>query len=199
MNKRSSFLEAKNLRLCTLTKEDFGEKMQTWINDKEVTQFLFRGILPAHPEALNAEYEQSKNQNSDIQLAIVDAKSGAYLGIVGLHTINWFSRHTEFRILIGDKSYWGKGYGAEACQLIVSYAFEALNMNKVWLGVNADNKRAHDSYLKCGFKTEGILRQELYRNNKYYDVVRMSLLKVEYLKIKKDWSVYKWIKKNYSA
>ncbi|MGZ3692085.1 MAG: GNAT family N-acetyltransferase, partial [Pseudobdellovibrio sp.] len=79
------------------------------------------------------------------------------------------------------------------------YAFEALNMNKVWLGVNIENKRAYESYLKCGFKPEGILRQELYRNNTFYDVARMSLLKDEYLKIKKEWSVYEWIKKNYSA
>jgi [ribosomal protein S5]-alanine N-acetyltransferase len=196
--KRSVFLETKTVALCSPTREDFGVKMMTWINDKEVTQFLSRGTLPANAELLDQEYESGRNQQTEIQLAIVDKKTGTYVGIVGLHSFNWVSRHCEFRILIGEKSYWGKGYGAQACQLIVSYAFEALNMNKVWLGVNMENKRAYESYQRCGFKDEGVLRQELFRNNRYYDIARMSILRDEYLKIKKGWSTYEWIKKTFS-
>jgi RimJ/RimL family protein N-acetyltransferase len=198
MIKRSVFLETKNLALCSVTREDFGDKMMKWINDKEVTQFLSRGTFPASAELLNKEYESLSSPMTEIQLALVDKKTETYIGIVGLHSFNWIARHCEFRILIGEKNYWGKGYGAQACQLIVSYAFEILNMNKVWLGVNMQNTRAYESYQKCGFKDEGILRSEVFRNNRYYDVARMSILQDEYLKMKKGWSTYEWIKKTFS-
>ncbi|MGZ3691964.1 MAG: GNAT family N-acetyltransferase, partial [Pseudobdellovibrio sp.] len=116
MTKRAVFLEGKNILLCSMTREDFGETMQNWINDKEVTKFLSRGTFPAHSEVLFQDYEQTKNLNTDIQLAILDRETQTYIGVVGLHTINWLSRHTEFRILIGNKNFWSKGYGSEACQ-----------------------------------------------------------------------------------
>lgn len=195
---RSAFLEGQKVLLCSITREDFGEKMMSWINDKDVTKYLSRGTFPAQQDTLQTEYETTKHNSSEVQLAILDKETKTYIGITGIHSINWLSKHAEFRILIGDKRFWSKGYGTEVCQLLVSYAFEALNMNKVWLGVNTDNTRAAESYSKSGFTHEGILRQELYRNNRYYDVTRMSLLKSEYIGIKRGWSIYEWIKKNYS-
>jgi RimJ/RimL family protein N-acetyltransferase len=198
MTKRSVFLEAKNILLCSMLKEDFGPTMENWLHDKDVTKYLSRGTFPSHPELLNQEFERTSNQQTDIQLAILDRETKAYIGVVGLHSLNWLSRHAEFRILIGNKDFWGKGYGTEACQLMVAYGIEALNLNKVWLGVNTANRRAYDSYIKAGFKAEGVLRQELYRNNQYYDIARMSILRDEYLKTKRDWSSYEWIKKTFS-
>lgn len=196
---RIPFIEGSKVQLCSLVPEDFGTTMQQWLSDKEVTRFLSRGTLPSHPLILEKEFASTAKINQDIQLSIIDKSTGRYIGIVGLHSLNWISNHAEFRILIGDKSAWGKAYGAEACQLITAYGFEALHMNKIWLGVNTENKKAVNSYSRCGFQHEGVLRQELFRNDRYYDVIRMSLLKDEYLKIKKDWIAYEWIKKQYSA
>jgi ribosomal-protein-alanine N-acetyltransferase len=164
-----------------------------------VTQFLSRGTLPPQEQLLLQDYDLVKNQSTDIQFSLFDKKSHQFIGLVGLHSINWLSRHAEFRILIGEKKFWGKGLGTEACQLCLAYGFEALNMNKIWLGVNTENKKAYESYLKAGFKSEGVLRSELFRNGRYYDIARMSLLLNEYTKQKPKWSVAQWIKKQYPA
>ncbi len=196
---RIPFIEGAKVNLCSAIAEDFGATMQAWINDQEVTHFLSRGTLPADPVALEAEFKALGGPNADLQLAIIEKLSGRYIGITGLHSINLISRHAEFRILIGEKSMWGKAFGAEACQLILAHGFEVLNLNKIWLGVNTENNKAFSSYERCGFKHEGTLRHELFRNSRYYNVARMSLLKDEYLQIKKDWIAYEWIKKQYSA
>lgn len=56
-----------------------------------------------------------------------------------------------------------------------------MNLEKVWLGVNAANMAALSCYKKAGFQEEGILRKEVFRNNKYYDIIRMSILREEYV------------------
>ena len=66
--------------------------------------------------------------------AILNKKTGAHIGNIKLGDINWIHRFSELGIMIGDKRYWGKGYGEEACKLVLAYAFDRLNLNKVILG-----------------------------------------------------------------
>jgi RimJ/RimL family protein N-acetyltransferase len=197
MSYKQTFLESEKIFLSMFTEEDYSKLVPEWYCDKDVTQFLSRGTLPPVREKLVSDWKKSLSSDSEFEFSIVDKSSGKTIGLAGLHGVNWISRHGEFRILIGDKSYWGTGRGAEVCQLLVAYGFEALGLNKVWLGVNAANKRAHDSYLKVGFKNEGILRQELYKNGKFFDIIRLSILRSEYVSLKKAWSTYSWIAKQY--
>lgn len=83
-------------------------------------------------------------------------------------------------IFIGDKKYWGKGYGTDAMRVLVKFIFEQMNIHKVKLNVYSFNERAIKSYEKCGFKVEGVLRQEIFRDGRYYDEIIMGLLKEEY-------------------
>lgn len=185
MTDHEIYLKGKGIDLRTAHKSDFSEDMVKWIHDKEVTTYLMRGTRPVTVELLQAEFEKFKD--TEIQLAIIEKSTGDYIGVVGLHSINPTCHHAEFRILIGEKDHWGKGLGTEALQMISAYAFDVLNLNKVWLGVSTANLRAFNSYKKAGFKKEGVLRQEIYKNGKYYDAARMSLLKSEYAKVKKKW------------
>ena len=63
---------------------------------------------------------------------------------------------------------------------MIDYGFDKLNLNKIWLGVNSENKAAVKSYKAAGFVEEGVLRQEIYRNGRYYDATRMSILREEF-------------------
>ncbi|MEK6858024.1 MAG: GNAT family protein, partial [Nanoarchaeota archaeon] len=74
----------------------------------------------------------------------------------------------------------------EVTKLLVQYAFDKLNLNKVYLGVNVENIGAVKSYEKTGFVHEGRLREEVYRNGRYYDVHKMSILRSEWLKTKSN-------------
>jgi RimJ/RimL family protein N-acetyltransferase len=64
--------------------------------------------------------------------------------------------------------------------VLVRFAFEQLNLNKVRLRVYDFNLRGIKSYLKLGFKQEGVLRQELFKDGKYHDIVMMGLLREEW-------------------
>ncbi len=70
---------------------------------------------------------------------------------------------------------------------MVVHGFEKLNLNRIYLGVNAENKSGVRAYEKSGFTREGVLRQEQYRNFRYYDVIRMGILRSDYEKLREGY------------
>ncbi|MEE1111251.1 MAG: GNAT family protein, partial [Alphaproteobacteria bacterium] len=64
------------------------------------------------------------------------------------------NKHAELGIAIGDKNYWGKGYGLSALKEMLARGFNELDLNKIWLRVEVDNVRAIknsvlESKIKC--------------------------------------------------
>jgi RimJ/RimL family protein N-acetyltransferase len=102
------------------------------------------------------------------------------IGNLSLLNIDWRNRSAEVGIFIGDKSCWNQGYGTEAMKLMLRHAFEMLNLNRVYLRVYETNPRAIRAYQKAGYVVEGRDRQGEYRNGKYWDVIRMSVLRKEW-------------------
>ena len=182
------FLEADDICLRKIAKSDLDDKFLEWYNDKKVTHYLFMGILPQNPEDLQNWFEQMQTNNKEIVFIVINKKNMNKIGFCGLHQINWIARTAEYRIFICERQYWGKGIGVKTTKTILRYGFELLNLNKIWLGVNIEHKKAVSLYKNCGFTEEGILRKEIYRNSRYYDALRMSILRDEYYaKYKKNW------------
>jgi [ribosomal protein S5]-alanine N-acetyltransferase len=177
---RHPFIVGEHLYLRGLTRDDLGGNMFNWANDAEVTRYMFMGAVPNTPQSLEREYDSLAASQNDVVLAVVDTATDAHIGNTGLYAINWISRLAEYRIIIGEKDYWGRGYGTEAARLTVAYGFEKLNLNCIFLGVNAEHAAAIRSYEKAGFVHEGKMRQIIYRNGRYYDGVRLSMLREEY-------------------
>ena len=90
-------------------------------------------------------------------------------------------------IIIGDKAYWGQGYGTDAVRAMLSWAFGWLNLNRVYLTVYAYNERAIGCYLKCGFLQEGTMRQAHYSEGQYHDHLMMGILRNEFLASREKW------------
>ena len=174
------FIVGEKIYLRGLEKDDLAGNMFQWANDPEVTHYMVTGARPNSMELLEEEYAQLVASKNDVVLAIIDKKTNIHIGNVGLYVINWISRSAEFRIIIGEKEYYNKSYGTEATRLTAQYGFERLNLNRVWLGVNTEHTAAIKAYEKAGFVREGILRQEMYRNGRHYDAVRMSILREEH-------------------
>jgi RimJ/RimL family protein N-acetyltransferase len=164
--------------LRALEKED-APSLIRWLNDPEVHRLL----LPRRPLnlALELDYLQRVNQSdTDLVLGIAVRETDQLIGGTGLHDIDLRCRHASFGIVLGEKSAWGKGHGTEATRLIVGYAFESLNLNRVWLHVYEYNPRALHVYEKLGFRREGVLRQHTYREGRYWDTLAMGLLRDEW-------------------
>lgn len=172
----------KLVRLRELRKSDTELALQ-YINDPEV-----RGLLSfdvPFPFTLGDEEKWIERQtahgpDSTYNFAIETLAEKKYIGGCGLNRVDWKNRIAEVGIMIGDKSFWNRGYGTEALRLLLKFTFDEMNLRKATLNVAAYNLRAQKSYKKCGFVEEGRLRQEIFRGGKYYDKVIMGLLREEF-------------------
>lgn len=182
---KTPFLAGSKIYLRSLDRPDLAA-MAEWLNDNEVTRLLFMGLWPSNLELLTAQWERDRQSSEEVTFAVCDAKTNAFVGTTGLYRIQWVMRTAEFRVFLGDKTAWNRGIGTECATLMACYGFEKLNLNKVWLGVNSENIGGVRAYEKAGFVHEGILRQEQYRNFRYYDAIRMSMLRSEYEKLRDE-------------
>jgi UDP-4-amino-4,6-dideoxy-N-acetyl-beta-L-altrosamine N-acetyltransferase len=150
-----------------------------WRNDPEIRDNMLGYRFPI-TEAMEADWIDAvlKDQSrTRIVLAIEDKTDGACVGFVYLNNIDWFARNAEFGILIGERNRHGKGLAKEALCLVAGYAFETLNLHKLYLRVVAFNKRALALYRAFGFVEEGVQRQQAFLRGRYYDVVLMGLIR----------------------
>lgn len=160
-------------------KEEDAIKAHRFVNDKELITNLSNSIpFPmTYEEELGFVKSQKKNNEGTYNFAIEAIENKEYIGGCGINKVNWQTRVAELGIMIGNKEYWGKGYGTDAIKVLIKFMFEEMNINKISLGVYSFNKRAIRCYEKCGFKVEGVLKQEVYTGGKYYDKILMALFK----------------------
>lgn len=169
------------LRLRAIEKDDL-PRFVRWLNDPEVRE----NLLLFAPMSLDEEEEWYngvlKRPKEERPLAIEIEIGGEWLpiGNIGLMKFEWHARNAEVGLFIGEKQYWNRGYGSEALRVMVGYAFDFLNLNKVYLHVYETNPRGIRAYQKVGFVEEGRLRQEVYKNGRYIDVLVMSILRSEW-------------------
>ncbi|HEV2288682.1 MAG TPA: GNAT family protein [Candidatus Acidoferrales bacterium] len=183
----AQFLAGEQIYLRSYERGDL-PAMVEYLNDPEATRLLFMGLVASNVETLVMQWERNRDNQEEIVFAICDKRTDTFLGTTGLYRIHWVTRTGEFRIFLGDKRFWNRGIGTECTKLMVVYGFEKLNLNKVWLGVNSENAGAVRAYEKAGFVREGVLRQEQYRNFRYYDAIRMSILRSEYEQLRESYA-----------
>lgn len=155
------------------------ENILRWRNSDGVARnFIYRQMLTkqTHEKWLNTHVASGKVA----QFIIEEAHRHLPVGSVYLRDIDHEHKKAEFGIFIGEDTARGKGYGAQATRLILKYAFKELNLNKVFLRVFAHNKNAIKCYLNVGFKEEGLFRDDVLIDGKFYDMIFMSILKADW-------------------
>ncbi len=105
------------------------------------------------------------------------------IGKTGFYRIDWVGRMAVYYIAIAESSNWQKGYGSEVTGLMMDYAFNTLNLNRVQLHVFKGNAAAVKVYKNTGFQIEGTLREAMYHNGRYGDFYVMGLLRRDYSKL----------------
>jgi RimJ/RimL family protein N-acetyltransferase len=175
---QNPFLVGSLVYLRPLEREDV-PALVAWLNDPEVTRTVqrYEPLTRRGEEEYLARVEGSA---TDLLLGIAARQEDRLVGVTGLHHIDWRNRHAGFGIAVGDKAAWGRGYGTEATRLLVRHAFETLNLNRVWLHVYEHNERGLRLYRKVGFRPEGRLRQDAFREGRYWDTVVMGVLRDEW-------------------
>jgi ribosomal-protein-alanine N-acetyltransferase len=174
------FLKDKRVHLRALVEGDLNNIYLQWLNDEEVCEFNSHAIFPNTEQKMRSYFESLKDQQRNIVLAIIDGRTDKHIGNISLQNINWISRNAEFAILLGDREFWGKGYGEEAAMLIIDYGFKRLNLHRIYCGTIAGNKGMIKLAAKLKMKEEGIRREAIYKNGKYRDVYEYGVLSEEY-------------------
>ncbi len=150
------------------------------MNDPEVVQYLVVRP-PITREAEEAWYDSVVKDLNTVFFAIHAITPEKKL--IGNCSVGmrWKDRVGSLGIAIGEKEFWGKGFGTEAMRLLVDYSFETLNLQKVELEVHGFNERAFKCYEKVGFKEEARRREAKFINGEYTDSVLMGLLREDWI------------------
>jgi RimJ/RimL family protein N-acetyltransferase len=111
---------------------------------------------------------------------------GKYIGHCSLTGLQNRHGNLELGIGIGDREYWGRGYGQETVRLLLDFGFRYLGARRVCLTTHARNPRAIRCYLACGFVEDGRPRKALWIQGEYVDLVDMSILRDEWQSLRES-------------
>jgi diamine N-acetyltransferase len=152
------------------------EKIMTWVNDPEVTAyFATMGNITKEQEIAYLSTMLASKNDRLFSIFVDDD----YAGQCSINQIHWPSQ-TGRIFLVLTKKFQGRGLAAKVIAELLRVAFEDLKLNKIWLIVREHNERGRYLYKRCGFETEGLLREEYKVNDNFVNMVRMSILAKEY-------------------
>jgi RimJ/RimL family protein N-acetyltransferase len=149
-----------------------------WINDRN--EVLWNAPYRAVTEAQHAEWFETIQRRKDTAIfgiRLLDTQK--LIGSCQLHSINDIHRSAELQIRLGESEGRGHGYGTEAVQLLLDFAFKDLNLRRVCVHVLGTNERALRLYEKVGFLREGTLREAAHIDGRYVDIALLGILRDE--------------------
>lgn len=173
-------LEGRGIILREFRQEDISA-MRQWIGDGEITRYL--GGAFSRPQT----WEQTERyldafltgDAGGVNFVIADRKDARYIGQCNLMSVDYVARTAELAVTLGPGSV-GQGKGGEAVRLLSGYGFHVMNLNRIYLKVHAENRRAVRCYEKCGYVVEGRLREHKFLEGRYVDVLVMGLLRRDF-------------------
>jgi len=176
-------LQGELVRLAAGNSETDAEGFARWTRDSEFMRLQDTWLARMWSAKKTKEEMQNwieSDKPNEYAFAIRTLAEERLIGDIELDGINWSNGNCWVGIGIGDREFWGKGYGTDAMRVILRFAFMELNLHRVSLDVFEYNPRAIRSYEKAGFKIEGCVRQALNRNGRRWDDIHMGILREEW-------------------
>ena len=146
-------------------------------NNASVMRYWFEEPFATFSE-LQSLYDQHVHDQGERRFIV--ESDGERTGLVELVEIDHVHRRAEFQIIIAPE-HQGRGLATRATRLAMEYGFKVLNLYKLYLIVDTENKKAIGIYTRMGFQTEGELKDEFFINGEYRSALRMRLFQHEYL------------------
>jgi len=139
-------------------------------------------------EALEAEFaKELKGENTGRRAYIIEEKSSNKpigWATIRIHGFQLRNTAADVGLALGEKIAWGKGYGTETARLLLDEVFRQLNLHRAEWWTFADNNVSIQLAKKLGFKEEARLRDAVFFDNRYHDLVVLGLLKQEFESIR---------------
>lgn len=175
--KNAPILEGADIYLRLMDEED-ADLIIRWRNSEFVRRnFIYQKPFTRQGHA--AWIREMIDTGKAVQFIICVKDTGKPVGSVYLRDIDENHHKAEYGIFIGEKDALGKGFGTQAARLMIGYGFEELNLHKLMLRVLAENLPARKSYEKAGFVEEAYLKDEVFLENHYKDVIYMAVIREE--------------------
>jgi RimJ/RimL family protein N-acetyltransferase len=180
------FIKGENINLV-VNRSEWIELRCKWANSPK-NRTILRGPLPSSIDQMKKRFESrvTGGLSEWAGFIIYHIKDKKPIGEIGLSRINWINGWANAYANIGEMEYWNKNIATEATQLLLKYAFEELNLNKVSGTVVVENVGSWTVAEKVGFKLEGILREQKYVDGVYRDEKRYGYLKSDWFKKKAE-------------
>ncbi len=159
--------------VCEKTLDDAANDY-AWQTDPELTHLTATHPLSiAFPDYLSKYKCQLRYNRPGKYSFSIKTQDGKHIGNCTCYNIDESLGETEIGIIIGDRNYWDKGYGADAVKSLVDHVFSNIRIIRIYLKTLASNKRAQKCFAKCGFSACGqiviggnsYILMELHRNN----------------------------------
>jgi diamine N-acetyltransferase len=148
--------------------------VMTWVNDRDVMQYFATRQTAITEDEERAYLTSLLASQTDRAYSIF--AGDAYVGQCSINQIYWPAKNGRVFLAITRASQ-HRGYGTAAVRALIARAWDDLDLHKLWLIVRRDNRAAQAMYLKLGFDFEGVLRDEYFVGGRYFDMVRMGLLR----------------------
>ncbi|WP_439021990.1 GNAT family N-acetyltransferase [Bacillus thuringiensis] len=176
-----NLFQNKAITLSAIRETD-AKVMVRWQEDSEYLRNIDTDL--AFPQSLHeiaSDRLLRGRKSNSVSFMLRTVQDDRLIGFVAIHGIEWNNRTGLLAIGIGDVNDRGKGYGKEAIQLILKYAFYEMNLHRVGLDVISYNKAAIALYKKMGFQMEGCMREAVQRDGKCFDRIIMGILRDEWI------------------
>lgn len=153
------------------------ERTQRWHNDPEIYHALVDGFRFVSAQAESDWLAKRAGYSpTEVNLAICLSPGRKHIGNIYLRPINLTFRNAVLGVFIGEKKHRGRGFGRQALCALLRHAFGDLGLHRIYFEVLADNKPAIRLYETVGFKTEGRLRDHVFKDGKFKDALVMGIL-----------------------
>lgn len=156
--------------------ENDAEVLMDLINDPEIEGSVCGW---SYPVSLSAQKKWIDNLTNDTTVRFAIESKGKMIGTVIISSIDMKNRTSNMNIKI-LKSERGKGFAIRAMKLVICYCFNELNMHCLTANVVEENIDSRKLFERLGFCKDGLLRDRVYKNGDYHNVISFSFLKVEF-------------------
>ncbi len=165
-----------SLQFRRINKQDL-QTISEWRMNPEVTKYMYTS-----PElTIDSQMKWFSRITSDRTVSYwIISFSFKEIGVINLYDIDTVNKRCFWAYYIGDASVRGKGLGRNIECNIYDYVLRDLNLNKLSCEVLSFNKRVIEIHKHFGSQIEGVLRQHIYKDGEFYDVVRMAILRQEW-------------------
>jgi len=163
--------------MLRLPEEADRASLERWGEEPIVKSSLFPVVLDQVVH--NLSHLSDQEDRCDFMMCYVPSETP--IGLISLHHIDSINQQAELGKMIGKPDYRGKGVAHEATQLILTYGFEYLKLNRIHLrtlGGNLTNIKLNE---KMGFRFEGVQREASLCNGQHSDIILMGMLRSEFV------------------